>query len=178
MKEKVKKPFYKKWWVWVCAIVVVICIISGGSKPSDTKASVSASPSALPSAVASPSPSPTPSASKSPSGIKSEEFTAAINNFIDTFNGKDTGIGDISVKVTVSGSTALVDFYFSDLTAWSNSNETDRKELINTLGNSMDSAAAHNAYSTKDTVGVTTTLFSPSGLKLASRSVYGTVKLY
>ena len=28
--EKVKKPFYKKWWVWVLAVIVVFAIIGGG----------------------------------------------------------------------------------------------------------------------------------------------------
>lgn len=27
-KEKVKKPFYKKWWVWVIAIIVVIGVVA------------------------------------------------------------------------------------------------------------------------------------------------------
>lgn len=30
MSEKVKKPFYKKWWVWLIAIILVIAIFSGG----------------------------------------------------------------------------------------------------------------------------------------------------
>ncbi|MFB3164701.1 hypothetical protein ABLO26_25405 [Neobacillus sp. 179-J 1A1 HS] len=31
-KEKVKKPWYKKWWVWVIAVIVVIAISSGGDE--------------------------------------------------------------------------------------------------------------------------------------------------
>lgn len=31
-KEKVKKPFYKKWWVWLIAIIVVISIATGGGE--------------------------------------------------------------------------------------------------------------------------------------------------
>ncbi len=30
MSEKVKKPFYKKWWIWLIAIIVVFAIASGG----------------------------------------------------------------------------------------------------------------------------------------------------
>ncbi|MDP1418566.1 DUF4352 domain-containing protein [Peribacillus simplex] len=44
-KIKVKKPFYKKWWVWVLAIIVIANIASGGDEEetstetkSDTKA--------------------------------------------------------------------------------------------------------------------------------------------
>lgn len=30
--EKIKKPFYKKWWVWVLAIIVVIALTPGGEE--------------------------------------------------------------------------------------------------------------------------------------------------
>lgn len=36
-KEKVKKPFYKKWWVWLLAIIVVIAFAGGGEEESSTK---------------------------------------------------------------------------------------------------------------------------------------------
>lgn len=29
-KEKIKKPFYKKWWVWLVAIIVIFAIAGGG----------------------------------------------------------------------------------------------------------------------------------------------------
>jgi hypothetical protein len=29
-KEKVKKPLYKKWWVWLAAIIIVIAVAGGG----------------------------------------------------------------------------------------------------------------------------------------------------
>lgn len=36
-KKLLKKPFYKKWWVWLIAIIVVIAIASGGEDtPTDT----------------------------------------------------------------------------------------------------------------------------------------------
>jgi hypothetical protein len=33
-KEKVKKPFYKKWWVWLLAVIVVGSIATGGEEES------------------------------------------------------------------------------------------------------------------------------------------------
>ena len=36
-KEKVKKPFYKKWWIWAIAVIVVFAIAQGGGD-SDTTA--------------------------------------------------------------------------------------------------------------------------------------------
>lgn len=47
MAEKVKKPFYKKWWVWLIAVIIVIAIAGGGedtaeqasTEPADTETS-------------------------------------------------------------------------------------------------------------------------------------------
>jgi len=36
-KEKVKKPFYKKWWVWVIAIFIIGAIATGGGEDSSEK---------------------------------------------------------------------------------------------------------------------------------------------
>ena len=38
-KEKVKKPFYKKWWVWVLAVIIIGSIATGGEEDSDQDAS-------------------------------------------------------------------------------------------------------------------------------------------
>ena len=31
-KEKVKKPFYKKWWVWLLAIIIIGNLVNGGGE--------------------------------------------------------------------------------------------------------------------------------------------------
>lgn len=31
-KEKVKKPFYKKWWVWLIAIIIIGNLVNGGGE--------------------------------------------------------------------------------------------------------------------------------------------------
>ena len=36
MSEKPKKPFYKKWWVWVIAIIVIFAWASGGEDTEET----------------------------------------------------------------------------------------------------------------------------------------------
>lgn len=36
VKAKVKKPFYKKWWVWVIAIIVIIGVSNAGKDGSKT----------------------------------------------------------------------------------------------------------------------------------------------
>lgn len=38
-KEKVKKPFYKKWWVWVLAIIIIAAATSGGEEDTAEDAS-------------------------------------------------------------------------------------------------------------------------------------------
>lgn len=38
-KEKVKKPFYKKWWVWLLAVIIVGSIATGGEEESAAPAS-------------------------------------------------------------------------------------------------------------------------------------------
>lgn len=37
METKVKKPFYKKWWVWAIVVVVIIGAIASGGNDSDKK---------------------------------------------------------------------------------------------------------------------------------------------
>lgn len=34
-KEKAKKPFYKKWWVWVLAVIILFVIFGGGEDESE-----------------------------------------------------------------------------------------------------------------------------------------------
>jgi Domain of unknown function (DUF4352) len=41
-KEKIKKPFYKKWWVWVLAVIIVSAIASGGEEETAKPASTTA----------------------------------------------------------------------------------------------------------------------------------------
>lgn len=38
-KERIKKPFYKKWWVWLIAVIVVIGATSGGEEDGTETAS-------------------------------------------------------------------------------------------------------------------------------------------
>ena len=45
-KEKVKKPFYKKWWVWLLAVIIVGSIAAGGGEDSTETADAPASETA------------------------------------------------------------------------------------------------------------------------------------
>jgi colicin import membrane protein len=36
--NKVKKPFYKKWWVWLIAIIIIGSIATSGEEPTETVA--------------------------------------------------------------------------------------------------------------------------------------------
>ena len=37
MEEKVKKPIYKKWWVWVIAVIVLLAIAAGSGDKEENK---------------------------------------------------------------------------------------------------------------------------------------------
>ncbi|MFP7298732.1 DUF4352 domain-containing protein [Neobacillus niacini] len=36
-KEKVKKPFYKRWWVWVLAVIIIGSVLSNGNDSTSTE---------------------------------------------------------------------------------------------------------------------------------------------
>jgi len=36
-KMKIKKPFYKKWWVWLIAVIIIVNISTGDDEKEDTK---------------------------------------------------------------------------------------------------------------------------------------------
>jgi len=112
-------------------------------------------------------------------GINAEAFISAVNSFADTFNSQESGVTITPKKIDVSdtGTTATVNFYLGDLAAWSVSDDTSKKEFINTVGQTLNSMAAANCYDSKSTVGATVILSSPSGLKLGEYTIWGNVKL-
>ena len=131
-----------------------------------------------PSASASPSPSAAPS-SDAPEGIDPDKFAPAVQTYISDLNARKTGIGDLTVKTSVTFIIGFVDITFTDLTSWSSFTDTDKKEFITKLGKALDSLAAENIYpGTLPAVGTDTVLYTPSGQELAERTSLGIVKLY
>lgn len=172
-----KKKFYKKgmFWFWIIVAIIAIGVLgNSGNKPAPASVSEK-SPSPTIVSTSTPTPSPTPIKRKS--GIIPDKFEEAVRTAISSINSKDTGMGALQVEVEVTGATAYVKVYFTDLSVWSKSNDTYKKEFINTLGNGMDTIATQNTYSKEDTVGVNTKLFSPSNLELGERTLFGNVKL-
>lgn len=43
-KEKVKKPFYKKWWVWAIAIIIIAAAVGGGGADGEKTANNKSEP--------------------------------------------------------------------------------------------------------------------------------------
>lgn len=180
-----KKVFYKRWWFWLIIVILIMGSWGRGCDNSTTTDTNTASPSptfvstTTPSPTPSPTPTPTPSPTpvKEKSGIIPDKFETAVRTAIAAINSKNTGMGVLQVEVDVTGATAHVKVYFTDLSIWSKSNDTYKKEFINTLGNGMDTIATENTYSKEDTVGVNTKLYSPSKLELGERTVFGSVKL-
>lgn len=112
-------------------------------------------------------------------GINAEAFTSSVNSFAAAFNEQDAGLAIYPEKINVTdtGITATVDFALSDLSAWSVSDDTSKKEFINTIGQTINTMAVANCYDNKSTVGATVVLTSPSGLKLGEYTIWGNVKL-
>ena len=162
------KNVLRKWWFW--AIVIVVLASIGGASGKEN-APVVAEPPMVTVAVT------TPTVAPQKVGINEETFKPAVAKFFKDINAKKTGIGKLTAKVEVSGATAIVKVTFADLDTWTMSNDIERKEFINILGKSMDTIAANNVYSSNDMVGVNTKLYSPSGLELGERTVFGKVKL-
>lgn len=115
-------------------------------------------------------------AAEAPKGIKEAEFTAAVNDYANTFNAQDTGVSFIPYEIRVSNTVATVNFYLGDLTSWSVSDDTSKKEFINILGQTVNSMAVANSYP-GETVGATVILSSPSGMELGEYTIWGNVKL-
>lgn len=126
-------------------------------------------------------PAPEPEKAKTevakPTGINQSLFVKNVNDAITSFNEQDNGF-TFSYKVQVSGMSATVDLTFSDMIVWSYSNEADRKEFINIMGNSMTEIASRSLHNIGDTHGTTTRFYSPSGMLLGERTLFGKVKLY
>ena len=112
-----------------------------------------------------------------PTGINQDLFITNLNQAIATFNEADNGF-TFTYTADVVGASADVDLTFSDMAAWSSTNEIDRKEFVNIMGKLMDKIATNSAYNNTDTVGAHTSLYSPSGMLLAERTLFGNIKLY
>ncbi len=168
-------------WISIVAVVLLLPGIIGCASSSSSISSASQSPpSALPpvmvSAASSPSAAPSSSA---PEGIDPDKFIDAVNTYISDLNAKNTGLGDLTVKVSVTYIIGFVDITLTDLTSWSSFNDTEKKEFIIALGKALDTLAAKNTYPGTDrAVGSDTTLNSLSGQALAERTSLGIVTLY
>ncbi len=82
-----------------------------------------------------------------------------------------------NIKTEVSGSFGYVSLTLADISTWGN-DETVQKEFINNMGNLMDQVAIISVYEgTEDTIGTQVTVYSPGGLKLGERSIFGNVSL-
>ena len=110
-------------------------------------------------------------------GINAISFDANAKSDIGGIN---SGSAIATVKPSVDSSDpsfGSVELTLSNIQFWSNSDDTSRKEFINSMGNLMDSDAVKSEYSGTKTVGVTTTIYSPSGLELGERTATGDVVL-
>lgn len=173
--QKPQQPRVKKAWFRFMVCVSLLSVIVGcANGVSNTSASPS-STSALPSAPVSTAPSP----SAAPTGIDPARFIPAVEAYIIDLNAKNTDIGDLTVKISVTYIIGFVDITLTDMTSWSRFSDTEKKDYIITLGKALDALAADNIYpDTHSAVGTDTVLYSPSGQELAERTSLGIVMLY
>lgn len=184
---KQEPPLYKKARYMIVAGVFLLLALHGCANGSTATAPSFSVPNASPSTSGFELFSPTPALSSSasavpssgaPTGIDPDKFFTAVESYINDLNAENTGIGDLTVKMSVTYIIGFVDITFTDMTSWSNFTDTEKREFIIALGKTLDAIAADNIYpGTLSAVGTDTTLNSPDGVELAERTSLGIVFL-
>lgn len=129
-KEKVKKPFYKKWWIWAIAVVVIFAFAQGGGD-ADSKADApaaskpSAEPKASPEADAA-AKEDAPVAEEAPEAEEPEAAAYKIGDKV-TVGDMEYVINDKKVKSKVGPAIAPTEasgeFVIIDVTLKNNGND-------------------------------------------------------
>lgn len=107
-------------------------------------------------------------------GIDAAKFDKEVQSKIAEID-TDRLIGKI--ETDVYGSVGHVKLYFTSISSWENTTDTGKKEFLNTFGEMMDTIASNAVYPNTESIGISTQVFSPSGLELGERTVFGNVKL-
>lgn len=106
-------------------------------------------------------------------GLEAASFDKAVQDAVAAIN-TDNVISKVETEV-VGESTAFVKLYLANTDSWTGTSDLDRKEFINNVGTMMDNIAISL---TKDVVtGVETQVYSPGGIKLGTRTVWGNVNI-
>lgn len=115
-----------------------------------------------------------PAVTKQKTGIDAVAFDKMVREKLNEINND----GLVSrVETTVYGETGTVKMHLADLVSWSVSPDVEKKEFVNTMGKLMDAIASITALPGTETIAVSTRIYSPSGLELAERTIWGDVKL-
>ena len=166
-------PIYKQKWFIPAAVAAVVVfgvmLAVFGDYPEEVSATVSTGTSST-DQVSINAEEPSEDA-----GIDAAKFEHFVQASIDGIN-EDGVIGKIEVTDVLSN-TAFVKLYLSDVSYWSQANETEQKEFVNSMGILMDNCAVSAAIG-DITVGAETTICSPSGLELGQRTIFGNVKIF
>lgn len=166
-----KKAIFKKPLLWIVIGVVLYLIIILTTNISNSRSFHSLNEPSTAPASAMPS--------EAPIGVNPDKFASAVNEYISDLNNENNLIGDYTVEISVTHIIGFVDIYLTDLTVWSSFTETDKRDLINTLGKAMDELAISSTYpGTLPKCGSDTTLHSPSGQELIERTSLGIIKFY
>lgn len=173
-KIKKERTFYKKWWFWVIVVFVGLSAIFGDYEDTPTKSSTNTSVSdQRQTGTQVPTQNPVKE-EKAPDGIKPQEFENALKSAIKEI---DTNGIIGRIEVTVTGGSAFVKMYLSNIAYWDASTETGQKEFINGMGTLANNIAASNIYEGTKTVGAEVKIYTPGGVELGTYTLFGNVKL-
>ena len=106
-------------------------------------------------------------------GLEQASFDKAVKDQIESIN-TDNVIGSVKTEV-VGNSNAFVKLYLANTDSWTGTSELDQKEFINNLGTLMDAIAV--SLTDGVTTGIETQIYSPGGIKLGTRTVWGNVTI-
>ncbi|KOO42687.1 hypothetical protein AMD01_16200 [Priestia koreensis] len=117
-KENVNKPFYKKWWVWVIAAIVLFPIVGGGGEEETTEKAT------------------TDVKEEQPKEEKKEELKAVDQEAFKSYASNITG-GTFIKNISVTDNKGLVEYYgsfeeYKQANPNSNLTETDYKGYFET----------------------------------------------
>lgn len=108
-------------------------------------------------------------------GIDPAAFDKMVKEKVDLIDEHGL-IGEVETNISFDN-IGTVKLYLSDLSEWSYMADVKKKEFINVVGDVMEKIAGVNTLPGTESIAVSTEIYSPSGLLLGERTVWGNVKL-
>jgi hypothetical protein len=146
MTEKVKKPFYKKWWVWVLAIIVVGALGSNLNEPTEPASTeVTEEKDAAQQAERKKEAEEKDAKEKEEAEKKKAERESTITLFNTATEQVVNNSNGVISNITITDNTSYfsVKIYVDEAT-WARSNESEKLSFATTIGTSIENALSPN----------------------------------